>query len=85
MFDGKVEIRKLSDNMVFISWVEEEIALKLGGTHSHENNCAYLSQQNEGTFPSSLIWNAIFGHVNYDNIHLLIRMMFLTCQLFLGN
>jgi transposase InsO family protein len=71
IFDGKVEIRKAFDNMVVMTGVEDERLLKLKGTSVHAHNYAYLSHHDEGTFPSSLLWHAIFGHINYDNLHLL--------------
>jgi hypothetical protein len=40
----------------------------LKGTFSHAKNYAYLSHHEEGTIPSSLLWHARFGHINYDNL-----------------
>jgi hypothetical protein len=71
IFSGKVEIRKASDNMVVMTRVEDGRLLKLKGTSAHAQNFAYLSHHNEGTMPSSLLWHARFGHINYDNLHLL--------------
>jgi transposase InsO family protein len=71
IFGGKVEIRKAFDNMVVMTRVEDGRLLKLKGTSTHAQNFAYLSHHDEGTFPSSLLWHAIFGHINYDSLHLL--------------
>jgi hypothetical protein len=71
IFGGKVEIRKDLNNMVIMTGVEDGRLLKLKGTSAHAHNSAYLSHHDEGTFPSSLLWHAIFGHINYDNLHLL--------------
>jgi len=57
--------------MVVITGVEDGILLKLKMTSAHAHNSAYLSHHNEGTMPSSLLWHARFGHINYDNLHLL--------------
>jgi hypothetical protein len=43
IFDGNVEIRKASDNMVVMTRVEDERLLKLKGTSAHAQNSAYLS------------------------------------------
>lgn len=71
MLDGKVEIRQDSDNMVVMTRMEDERLLKLKGTYAHTQNVAYLSHHNEGIMPFSLLWHARFGHINYDNLHLL--------------
>jgi hypothetical protein len=71
IFDGKVEIRKASDNMVVMTRVEDERLLKLKGTSIHAQHSAYLSHHSEGTFPSSLLWHARFGHINYNNLRLM--------------
>ena len=51
--------------------IEEEILLKLQGTSARAHNFSYSSHYDEGTLPSSLLWHARFGHLNYDNLHLL--------------
>jgi len=51
--------------------IEEESILKLQGISSCGNNFSYNSHYDEGTFPSSLLWHARFGHLKYDNLHLL--------------
>jgi hypothetical protein len=57
--------------MVIMIRVEDGRLLKLKGTSSHAQSFAYLSHHDEGTNPSSLLWNVIFGHINYDVIRLL--------------
>ena len=71
MFDGKVEVRKASDHSLVMTGIEEERLLKLQGTSSCAQNFSYNSHHDEGTFPSSLLCNARFGHLKYDNLHLL--------------
>ena len=51
--------------------IEEKRLLKLQGTFSHAQNFAFISHNDEGTFPSSILWNAIFGHLNYEKLRLL--------------
>lgn len=85
IFDGKVEIRKVVDNMVAMTGVEEERLLELKMTSAQGQNFAYLSHCNEGTLPSSTLWHARFGHINYDNLRLWKGMIFLICLPFLGN
>jgi hypothetical protein len=69
MFGGKV--RKDSDNIVVMTRMEDGRLLKLKGTSSHTHNFAYLSHHDAGIIPSSLLWHARFGHINYDNLRLL--------------
>jgi hypothetical protein len=71
MFDGKVEIRKDSDNMVVMTGIEDGRLLKLNGTSAHTHIVAYLSHHDSGIMPSSLLWHARFGHINYDSLCLL--------------
>jgi hypothetical protein len=71
MFDGKVEIRKYSYNMVVVTGMEDEKLLKLKGIVSHTQIVAYLSLHDSSIMPSSLLWHAIFGHINYENFRLL--------------
>jgi hypothetical protein len=71
MFGGKVEIRKDSNNMVVMTGMEYGRLLKLKGTSSDTQNVAYLSHHGEGKMPSSILWHAIFSHINYENICLL--------------
>lgn len=51
--------------------IEEERLLSLQGTYARAQNFAYNSQYDEGTLPSSLLWHARFGHLNYDSLRLL--------------
>jgi len=55
MFDGKVEIRRSSDNMVVMTGWKDEKLLKLKGVFAREQNFAYLSHDDEGTLSSSLV------------------------------
>eukprot|EP00253_Pinus_taeda_P022521 PITA_22521 len=71
MFDGKIEVRKASDHSLAMTGIEEERLLKLQGTSARAQNFSYNSHYEEGTFPSSLLWNARFGHLNYENLCLL--------------
>jgi hypothetical protein len=71
MISGKVEIRKDSDNMVVMTRMEDGRLSKLNGTFSHTHTVAYLSHHDSGIIPSSLLWHASFGHINYDSLHLL--------------
>jgi hypothetical protein len=59
--------------MVIMRGVEDQIFLMLKGTFVHPQNSSYLSHHNEGTFPYSLLWHAIFEQINYDNLKLLKR------------
>jgi hypothetical protein len=71
MFDGKVEIQKDYDNMVVMTEMEDGRLLKLNGASSHTQMATYLSHHSEGIMSFSLLWHAIFGHINYDNLRLL--------------
>eukprot|EP00253_Pinus_taeda_P017226 PITA_17226 len=71
MFDGKLEVRKSSDHSLFMRGIEEERLLKLQGTSTHAQHFSYNSHYEGGTLPSSLLWNARFGNLNYDSLHLL--------------
>lgn len=71
MFDGQVEIRKSSDNMVVMTEWEDGKLLKLKGISTQAQNSAYLSHHDEGTLSSSLLWQARFGHINYDSLRML--------------
>jgi hypothetical protein len=71
IFGGKVEIRQASDNMVVVTRVEDGRLLKLKETYTHAQNSAYLSHQDEGALPSSLLWHARFRHINYGSLRLL--------------
>ena len=51
--------------------IEEERLLKLQDTSVHAQNFSYSSHYDEGTFPSSILWQDRFGHLNYENLHLL--------------
>ena len=57
--------------MVVMTSVEDGILLKLKGMPTCAHNFAYHAHQNEDTLSSSLLWHAIFGHLNYENIRLL--------------
>ena len=65
------EVIKESYHSLVIEGIAEGRILKLQGTSTHAQNFAFSSHYDEGTFPSSLLWNAIFGHLNYENIRLL--------------
>ena len=85
MFDGKVEVRKASDHSLVMTGIEEERLLKLQGTSARAQNFSYNSHYDECTFPSSLLWHARFGHLNYDSLLLLKKMVLLVFLQFLGN
>ena len=57
--------------MVMMTGVEDGRLLKLKGTSACAHNFAYHAQQNEGNLSYNLLWNAIFGNLNYDSLHLL--------------
>ena len=57
--------------MVMMTKVEDGRLLKLKGTSACAQNFAYHAHQNEGTLSSSLLWHAIFGHINYGRPQLL--------------
>ena len=57
--------------MIMVTSVEDGLLLKLKGTSAYAHNFAYHAPQNECTLSSSLLWHAIFGHINYDSLHLL--------------
>eukprot|EP00253_Pinus_taeda_P011167 PITA_11167 len=71
MFDGKLEVRKSSDHSLVMRGIEEERLLKLQGTSAHAQHFSYISHHEEGTLPSSLLWHARFGHLNYESLRLL--------------
>eukprot|EP00253_Pinus_taeda_P028394 PITA_28394 len=71
MFDGKLEVRKSSDHSLVMRGIEEERLLKLQGKSAHKQHFSYISHHEEGTLPSSLLWHARFGHLNYDSLCLL--------------
>jgi hypothetical protein len=71
MIGGKFNIKKDYDNMLVMTKMEYGRLLKLNETYAHRQNAAYLFDHGEGITPSSLLWHAIFGHINYDNLHLL--------------
>eukprot|EP00253_Pinus_taeda_P014473 PITA_14473 len=71
MFDGKLEVRKASDHSLVMRGIEEERIFKLQGTSAHAQHFSYISHHEEGTLPSSLLWHARFGHLNYDSLRLL--------------
>ena len=71
MFGGKVEIQKDYDNMVFMTGMEDGRPFKHKGTSTHTQNVAYLSHHGESIMSYSLLWNARFGHINYDSLCLL--------------
>ena len=66
MFDGKVEVRKASDHSLVMEGIEEGRPLKLQGSSAHAQKFAFSSDHDEGTFPSSILWHARFGHLNYE-------------------
>jgi hypothetical protein len=67
MFDGIIEIRKASDQVIVMTGAEEDKLLKLKGTSSFQSNSALLAQHSD-TLSSNLLWHARFGHINYDSI-----------------
>jgi hypothetical protein len=71
MICGKVEIQKDFDNMLVMTRMEDGRLLKLNGTISHTHTVAYLSHDDSGIMSSSILWDARFGHINYDSICLL--------------
>ena len=71
LFDGKAEVRSASDHSLVMEGIEEGRLLKLKGSSAHAQNFAFSSHHDEGTFPSSLLWHARFGHLNYDSLRLL--------------
>jgi hypothetical protein len=68
MFGGKYETSKDSNNIVFITEMEDGILVKLKGTSSHTKNVVYLSHHGKGMMPSIVLWHAIFGHINYGSL-----------------
>jgi hypothetical protein len=68
MFGGKVEIKKDSYNVVFMTGMEDGRLLKLKRTSSHAKNASYLSHNNECIKPSSLLLHARFDHINDDSL-----------------
>ena len=71
MFDGKLEVRKASDHSLVMRGIEEERLLKLQGTSTRAQHFSYNSHHEEGTLPSSLLWHARVGHLNYESLYLL--------------
>jgi hypothetical protein len=57
--------------MLVMTRIEDGRLLKLKETYAHTQIVAYLSHHNACMMPSSLLWHAIFGHINYDNLRLL--------------
>lgn len=72
IFDGIIEIRRASDHAVVMSGVEEGTLLKLNGTSSTNSreNSVLLAQQSDILSPS-LLWHALFCHINYGNIKIM--------------
>jgi len=56
---------------------EDEKLLKMHGGSTKSQNYAYLTHQEKGTLSSSLLWNARFGHLNFDDLYLLKKRGFL--------
>jgi len=71
MFDGKLEVRKAYNHSLVMSEIEEERILKLQGTSARTQHFSYNSHYEDCTLPSSLLWHARFGNLNYDNLCLL--------------
>jgi len=71
MIDGKFEVQKDSNNMLIMIGMEDGRLLKLNGTCSHTHNVAYLSDHGKRIMAYSILWHAIFFHINYGNLHLL--------------
>jgi len=76
MFNGIKEIRKSSNNKVVMIGKEDEKLLKLHGGYAKSRNFAYLTHQEKGTLSSSILWHARFGHLNFDDLHLLKKRGF---------
>ena len=70
MFDGIIEIRRAYDNVTVMTGVEDRKLLKLNGISSNWQNSANLAQHNSN-LSSILLWNARFGHINYDSLILM--------------
>ncbi len=51
--------------------IKEERLLKRQGTSARAQHFSYNSHHEEGTLPSSLLWHARFGHLNYDSVRLM--------------
>ena len=71
MFDGIVEMRTPSSNLVIITRCEYRKSLKLKATSKRARNFSCLSQHEEGTLSSSLLWHARYEHINYNCLRLL--------------
>jgi hypothetical protein len=52
--------------MVAMIGIEYGRLLKLKGTSTHTHTTTCLSHHDLGIIPSSLLWHARFGHINYD-------------------
>ena len=50
--------------------------LKLKGSFARTHNSSYLSQHEEDTFSSSLLWNVRYRHIKYIHLHLLKNIWF---------
>jgi hypothetical protein len=85
MFDGKVEIRRYFDNMVIMTGLEDEKLLKLKGTSAWVHNYAYLSHHDKGILSSNILWHAIFGHINYDSLHMMNKNVVSGLPTIIGN
>ena len=57
--------------MFAMTGMEDGRMLKMNGTSSHTHNATYLSNHCEGMMSYSLLWHVIFGHINYDSLHLM--------------
>lgn len=71
MFNGKVEIKRSYGNQIVMFGLEDEKLLKLKSTSIRSKFFAFLAYQDKGTLPSSHLWHARFGHLNFDELHLL--------------
>jgi len=85
IFDGKFEVRKTSDHSLVMRGIEEERLLKLQDTSARAQRFSYNSHYEEGTLPSSLLWHARFGHLNYDSLRLLKKNGVAGLPTILGN
>jgi hypothetical protein len=56
MFDGTIEIRRSSNNMVITTRWEDDKLLTLKGISVQANNYAHISHYDEGTLSSSLVY-----------------------------
>ena len=71
MITDKVEIQNNYDKMLVMTRMGDGRLLQLNGTYVHTHTAAYLSHHDLGIMPSSILWHARLGHINYESLHLL--------------